>query len=143
MAVEMETHNALSHFEVVTLFVPDVMAARAFYNRVFAVEEVFGDENSAVLKFDGTMINLLQETQAPILVDPLPVGTGGPRMLLTVRVDDVDTECQRLRELGVPLLNGLMDRPWGRRTAAFADPAGACMGIRPRAGALGARESLT
>ncbi len=114
----------LSHFEVVTLFVPDVAAARTFYNRVFAVEEVFGDDNSAVLKFDGTMINLLQDTQAPTLVDPLPVGTGGPRMLLTVRVDDVDTECQRLRELGVPLINGPMNRPWGRRTAAFADPAG-------------------
>jgi catechol 2,3-dioxygenase-like lactoylglutathione lyase family enzyme len=25
---------------------------------------------------------------------------------------------------GVKLLNGPVDRPWGRRTAAFADPAG-------------------
>jgi len=25
---------------------------------------------------------------------------------------------------GVTLLNGPVDRPWGRRTAAFADPSG-------------------
>ena len=29
-----------------------------------------------------------------------------------------------LAERGVALLNGPVDRPWGIRTAAFADPAG-------------------
>jgi uncharacterized glyoxalase superfamily protein PhnB len=32
--------------------------------------------------------------------------------------------CSRLRAIGVELLNGPIDRPWGRRTAAFADPSG-------------------
>jgi uncharacterized glyoxalase superfamily protein PhnB len=39
-------------------------------------------------------------------------------------VDDADEVCARLRQLGVSLLNGPTDRPWGRRTAAFADPSG-------------------
>ena len=45
-------------------------------------------------------------------------------MQLTVQVDDVDATCAALAERGVRLLNGPMDRPWGIRTAAFADPAG-------------------
>ena len=114
---------ALSNFEVVTLFVPDIAVARAFYEKVFAVEVVYGDQVSAVFGFAGTMINLLAETEGPTLVAPLPIGQGA-RMLLTIKVDDVDAECARLGKHGVYLLNGPVNRPWGRRTAAFADPAG-------------------
>jgi uncharacterized glyoxalase superfamily protein PhnB len=39
-------------------------------------------------------------------------------------VDDTDAACERLRSRGVELLNGPIDRPWGLRTAAFADPDG-------------------
>jgi lactoylglutathione lyase len=31
--------------------------------------------------------------------------------------------CAELAALGVKLLNGPMDRPWGVRTASFSDPA--------------------
>jgi uncharacterized glyoxalase superfamily protein PhnB len=41
-----------------------------------------------------------------------------------VSVEDVDAACRELAGLGVALLNGPMDRPWGIRTAAFADPDG-------------------
>ena len=81
---------------------------------------------SAVLKFSGTMLNLLAVTQAPELVEPSAVAApgSGARVLLTIRVDDVDAVCAELGRHGVSLLNGPVDRPWGRRTAAFADPSG-------------------
>ena len=44
--------------------------------------------------------------------------------MFTVRVPNVDQVCGKLKTLGVQLLNGPQDRPWGRRTTAFADPAG-------------------
>lgn len=113
----------LVNFEVVTLFVPDIGAARAFYEKTFAVEVVYADNVSAVFGFAGTMINLLAESEAPALVAPLPLGQG-PRMLLTIKVEDVDVEVARLGQLGIELINGPVNRPWGRRTAAFADPAG-------------------
>lgn len=37
---------------------------------------------------------------------------------------DVDVAYERLRQSDVALLNGPMDRPWGLRTASFADPDG-------------------
>jgi catechol 2,3-dioxygenase-like lactoylglutathione lyase family enzyme len=112
--------------EVVTLFVDDIAATKAFYQKVFEPEVVYADEVSAVLKFDGAMVNLLQASQAPELVEPVPVAVSraGTRMLLTIRVGDVDAVCAMLQGLGVSLLNGPIDRPWGRRTAAFSDLSG-------------------
>jgi len=43
---------------------------------------------------------------------------------MTIWVDDVDAICGSLRDLGVELLNGPVDRAWGQRTASFADPDG-------------------
>lgn len=116
----------LDAIEVVTLFVDDIDEARSFYQKVFAPEIVYEDEVSAVLKFSGVMVNLLDKAQAPELVTPSGVASSGSgsRILLTIRVDDTDAVCATLRDRGVTLLNGPIDRPWGRRTAAFADPSG-------------------
>ncbi len=46
-------------------------------------------------------------------------------MLLSLWVEDVDAACRELQDRGVVLLNGPVDRAWGKRTAAFADPSGA------------------
>ena len=115
-----------STIEVLTLFVDDIAAARSFYSKVFAPTIVYENAVSAVLEMRGIMVNLLQVEQAPELVTPLPVApsAGGARSLLTVKVENVDVLCSELQSLGIALLNGPIDRPWGRRTAAFADPSG-------------------
>jgi lactoylglutathione lyase len=110
----------------ITLFVDDLAAAREFYARAFALPIHYEDDVSAVFDFDGTLINLLQESEAYDLIAPAGVADAGAgaRMQLTIAVDDVDAAVADLRSRGVELLNGPMDRPWGIRTAAFADPAG-------------------
>ena len=112
--------------EVVTLFVENIEDSKAFYRKVFAPEIVYQDDVSSVLKFSGVMINLLSATHAPELVQPSAVAEHrlGVGVLLTIKVDDVDAVCVELRGQGVALLNGPIDRPWGRRAAAFADPSG-------------------
>jgi uncharacterized glyoxalase superfamily protein PhnB len=74
----------------------------------------------------GPMLNLLQSAQAPELVAPAGVATAarGAALIFTIRVEDADAVCAELAAHGVDLLNGPVDRPWGRRTAAFADPDG-------------------
>jgi catechol 2,3-dioxygenase-like lactoylglutathione lyase family enzyme len=108
----------------VTLFVEDLAAARQFYAETFGLPVVFEDEHSAVFRFGGTLVNLLDSAAAVELVAPASVGDpqAGPRMQFTVEVDDVDAMCAQLTERGVQLLNGPMDRPWGIRTASFQDP---------------------
>ncbi len=112
--------------EVVSMFVEDISEARAFYIQVFEAGIVFEDDVSCLLKFEGALVNLLQVSEAPELVEPMTATTAkvGAAVMLTVRVPDVDAVCAALREKGISLLNGPIDRPWGRRTAAFADPSG-------------------
>lgn len=118
--------KALNEIEVITLFVEDLPSTKAFYQDVFGLETVYRDDVSAVVKLRNLMLNLLQVSEADALVEPAAVaGSGvGSRLLLTVKVEDADAVCEELRQHGVVLLNGPVDRPWGRRTAAFADPAG-------------------
>ncbi len=117
---------AMDALEVISLFVEDLPASRAFYTRVFSHEIVFEDEVCSILRIGNIVINLLQADSAAELVAPMQVAgpAAGARALYTVKVADADAVCADLAALGVPLLNGPMDRPWGRRTAAFADPAG-------------------
>lgn len=115
-----------TNISAITLFVDDLPAAKRFYLEVFELPVHFEDDVSAVFSFGGTLVNLLQSGEAPGLITPAPVAAAdaGARAMLTVTVEDVDAVCGRLRERGVELLNGPIDRPWGVRTAAFADPAG-------------------
>jgi catechol 2,3-dioxygenase-like lactoylglutathione lyase family enzyme len=117
---------ATTGISAITLFVDDVAAAKAFYAEVFELPVVYEDEVSTVFKFGETLVNLLQGTEAPQLVTPARVAgaDAGARSLLTITVDDVDAVCERLRQRGVELLNGPIDRPWGIRTAAFRDLGG-------------------
>jgi catechol 2,3-dioxygenase-like lactoylglutathione lyase family enzyme len=110
----------------ITLFVEDLEAAKRFYREVFELPVAFEDDNSAVFRFGETLINLLRTSEAPGLVEPATVATGdaGVRFQFTLGVDDVDAMCDELKDRGVDLLNGPMDRPWGIRTASFRDPGG-------------------
>jgi catechol 2,3-dioxygenase-like lactoylglutathione lyase family enzyme len=112
--------------QAITLFVEDLDVAKAFYGKVFGLPVMFEDSSSAVFRFDNTLINLLSTSAAGELVEPARVADqdAGARMQFTLEVDDVDAMCADLEQRGVRLLNGPMDRPWGIRTASFADPAG-------------------
>ena len=110
----------------VTLFVEDLGVAKRFYQEVFGRPLRFEDDESAAFDFGNTIVNLLQVSAAPELIDPAVVASrdAGSRFQLTVEVDDVDAVCAELNARGVQLLNGPLDRPWGVRTASFVDPGG-------------------
>lgn len=94
--------------------------------QIFGLPLNYEDPHSAVFKFGGTLVNLLTITPADELISPATVAPrdAGSRMVFTIGVDDVDAMCETLASRGVELLNGPMDRPWGIRTASFADPGG-------------------
>jgi catechol 2,3-dioxygenase-like lactoylglutathione lyase family enzyme len=116
--------KGLDELEVITLLVDDVAACREFYTTVFGLETIFEDADSALLKMRNVMLNLVTIDEEPLLIGAGAAPTPGGRVLYTINVDDADATAAGLQAHGVTLLNGPIDRPWGRRTAAFADPAG-------------------
>ena len=110
----------------ITLFVEDLDAAKQFYRATFGLRVVFEDRDSAVFRIGATMINLLRIEAADELIAPARVGPrdAGSGHVFSIEVADVDALCAELAARGVTLLNGPIDRPWGIRTASFADPDG-------------------
>jgi catechol 2,3-dioxygenase-like lactoylglutathione lyase family enzyme len=110
----------------ITLFVEDPQRSKEFYGRAFDLPVAYEFDDATGFKLDNTIVNLLQAEAAVELIDPGKVaGPGlGARSQLTIWVDDAEAACAQLEARGVELLNGPVERGWGMRTAAFADPDG-------------------
>ena len=118
--------NFPDQIECLTIFTQDLEAPRRFYVDVLGRPIVFEDDACVIVRFGEMMINCLALPAAGELVAPLAPShpAPSPHCVLTVRVEDVDTAFADLKSRGVIFLNGPIDRPWGRRTAAFRDPTG-------------------
>ena len=118
--------SKLDSVGAITLFIEDRQRAKSFYEKAFDVEPVYEDENAIAFQFENMVVNLLVTREAHDLIGPAVVAEqeAGARFQLTIWVDDTNAVCEELARRGVELLNGPIDRPWGLRTAAFADPDG-------------------
>ena len=118
--------SKLDSVGAITLFIEDRQRAKSFYEKAFDVEPVYEDENAIAFQFENMVVNLLVTREAHGLIGPAVVAEqeAGARFQLTIWVDDTNAVCEELARRGVELLNGPIDRPWGLRTAAFADPDG-------------------
>jgi catechol 2,3-dioxygenase-like lactoylglutathione lyase family enzyme len=121
-----ETKSWPGSIFAMTIFAEDLPAAREFYQKAFGLPIHWEDADSCVFLFGETMINLLKVANAPTLIEPVPVAdpSAGARFQLTLAVDDVDAKLAELQSMGIEILNGPIDRPWGIRTATFRDPTG-------------------
>jgi catechol 2,3-dioxygenase-like lactoylglutathione lyase family enzyme len=119
-------NTSLESVGAITLFVEDPRRSQSFYEEVFALPVIWEDEDSAVFRFENTLVNLLKMSAARELIEPASVASreAGSRFQLTVWVDDADAVSAELAKRSVELLNGPMDRKWGVRTASFTDPDG-------------------
>jgi catechol 2,3-dioxygenase-like lactoylglutathione lyase family enzyme len=115
---------SLKSVGAITLFVEDPRRSQSFYEQVFELPVIWKDEDSAVFRFENTIVNLLRIPAARDLIAPGAVASreAGSRFQLTIWVDDADAVCAELATRGVELLNGPMNRDWGMRTASFTDP---------------------
>ena len=130
---------SLKAIGAITLFVADPKRSKEFYARAFDLPTIYEDENSAVFKFENTLVNLLVASEAPELIAPAAVAgpNAGSSFQFSIWVDDADAACEALAARGVDLLNGPIDRDWGMRTACFADPDGHVWEIAQQLGESG------
>lgn len=118
--------HSLTGLGAITIFVRDLAAARRFYADALGLRQLYADDVSTGFDFGNTIINLLQEDEAPGLIGPAKVAAAenGARAQLTIFVEDANAAVALLQSRGVTVINGPIDRPWGKRTACFTDPDG-------------------
>jgi catechol 2,3-dioxygenase-like lactoylglutathione lyase family enzyme len=100
-----------------------VQESKDFYVRLFGCEVVYESDWFVLLQLGGAELGFMSpnlESQAPVF-RPAFQGHG---LWISVEVDDVDAEYQRLRAMAVPIEAGLRDEPWGDRHFVLLDPNG-------------------
>jgi lactoylglutathione lyase len=121
---------SLNGMNVITVFTEDLPGTKAFYEEVLGLSLLGEHENeygpSAVFQLGNLFLNLAHVSAGADFGARGAVASrgDGARVVLPVAVDDVDASCAELVQLGLPLLQEPADKPWGIRTASFADPAG-------------------
>ena len=112
---------------VITLFVEDPLLSKAFYERIFDVVGVDEGHGTVIFPLDNLFLRLLRRAEAEgEMLGRVSVANprSGTTVQLAFSVDDADAFCTELAERGVSIAYGPVDRPWGRRNAAFVDPDG-------------------
>jgi catechol 2,3-dioxygenase-like lactoylglutathione lyase family enzyme len=107
-----------------TLFVPDLDRCKAFYQDVFGLQARCPDQDTAMFRFTNLFVFLHKAAEVPQPAAEIGQEAAKGAGQFAIIVDDVDAVCAELGQHGVELISGPADRPWGMRTATFADPAG-------------------
>lgn len=102
-----------------------VQESRDFYVRLFGFEVIYEGEGGwfVLLRLGDSELGFMKpnlEAQAEIF-RPAFQGQG---VWIAVDVEDVETEYQRIKALGVPIEAAIHDEPWGDRHFVVVDPNG-------------------
>lgn len=119
--------QSLKSVNVITLFVEDPLRSKEFYEQIFDADGVDEGHGTVIFPLDNLFLRLLSRGEAAhemlgqvVVADP----RAGATVQLGFGVEDAGAFCAELSARGVPVVYGPVDRPWGRRNAAFADPDG-------------------
>jgi catechol 2,3-dioxygenase-like lactoylglutathione lyase family enzyme len=119
--------QSLKSVNVITLFVEDPLRSKEFYEGIFDVVGVDEGHGTVIFPLENVFLRLLRrgEAESEMLGQ---VRVSDPRAGTPVQfgftVNDADALCKELSARGVSIVYGPVDRPWGRRNAAFVDPDG-------------------
>ena len=106
-----------------------ISESKAFYTQLFGCEVVFESDWFVLLELGGSELGFMLpnlEEQAPIFHKPLINGEG---MWITIDVDDVDAEYQRIQSSGSDIVMEIRDEPWGDRHFSLKDPNGIAVDV--------------
>jgi lactoylglutathione lyase len=114
---------AYTKVDYVILYVADLARSIAFYRDVVGLPFKFQESGYAQFDTKGTTFALFDRTGLPGLLGR-DAGSGGLQSEVAFLSADVEAEAERLKTLGVEVLSGPVDRPWGQRTLHVLDPDG-------------------
>ena len=112
----------MPHIDYVIQYVTSLGRSMTFYRDVIGLKVRIEGDGYVEFEMENTKFSLFESSKLPELIGR-QAGTA-PCSEIGFIIDDVDAEAERLKGLGVEILTGPIDRPWGERTLHIADPDG-------------------
>ena len=98
----------------VSLLTNDVLRLAAFYKQLLEIENDSEDEIHQVL--------IAEETALTIYNDGSIKNNQNQNICLAFTVDDIEKEYKKVLAMGVRIIEGPTERPWGAINMSFYDP---------------------
>src|ERR1700739_5033098 len=103
-------------------YVDALMRSVTFYRDVIGLQVRIEGDGYVEFELDNTKFSLFDRSKLPGLIGR--EGGNPPCGEIGFLIEEVDSEAERLRGLGVEILSGPVDRPWHERTLHIADQDG-------------------
>ncbi len=103
-------------------YVESLERSVVFYRDALGLRVRIEGDGYVEFALDNTKFSIFERAKLPELIGR--EGGNAPCGEIGFLVEDVDGEAERLKELGVEILRGPVDRPWHERTLHIADPDG-------------------
>jgi len=100
----------------VGLLTSDVIGLSNFYKTLFEIDNKNEDETIQFIITEGTGLTIYNDGKER--------KTNCQNICLAFTVDDVDLEYERIKTLGINVIEPPTLRPWGAKNMIFADPEG-------------------
>jgi lactoylglutathione lyase len=108
--------------DYVIQYVASLERSIPFYRDVIGLKMRIEGDGYAEFEMDNTKFSLFERSKLPELIGRQ--GGTAPCGEIGFIIDDIDEVAERLKGLGVEILTGPIDRPWGERTLHIGDPDG-------------------
>ena len=119
----LERERLTDSVDYIVLYARDLETSVAFYRDVVGLAVKLEGDGYVEFVTRGTKFGLYDRARLGGLIGR-EATDGGPAGQLVFLVRDADAQAERLQGMGVEILAGPVDRPWGHRTLHFPDPDG-------------------
>ena len=119
----LERERLTDSVDYIVLYARDLETSVAFYRDVVGLAVKLEGDGYVEFVTRGTKFGLYDRARLGGLIGR-EATDGGPAGQLVFLVRDADAQAERLQCMGVEILAGPVDRPWGHRTLHVPDPDG-------------------
>jgi lactoylglutathione lyase len=119
---EADTVYLMRRVDYVIQYVESLRRSVTFYRDVIGLKVRIEGDGYVEFETANTKFSLFERSKLLELIGR--EGGDAPCGEIGFLIEDVDEEAERLRDLGVEILSGPIDRPWQERTLHIADPDG-------------------
>ena len=112
------------NFTSIRVITDDVARLAAFYARATGLTPRWGTDQFAELVSPAGTLAIASTATMALFGGNAAHGADNHSIIIEFRVDDVDAEYQKLRELSVEFIQEPTTMPWGNRSVLFRDPDG-------------------
>ena len=112
------------NFVSIRVITDNVKRLADFYAQITGVAPRWGNDDFAELVSPAGTLAIASTRTIALFGANAAHAADNHSVIIEFRVDDVDSEYQKLRELSVDFVNEPTTQPWGNRSLLFRDPDG-------------------